>query len=97
MLIGPGQRLDFALRVPESEGQKIDLMATLPGQPKVMAILRTLGSNLNRNLNALSALSHNPVAHPDLSVTKTHEFVFGWSPDSMIANNRVCGSMGYTF
>ena len=97
VLVGPGQRLDFALRMPESEGQKIDLMAKLPGQPKVMASLRAIGSNLNRNLNALSALPPNPVAHPDLSATQTHEFVFGWSPDSMIANNGVCGSMGYTF
>ena len=62
-----------------------------------MASLRAIGSNLNRNLNALSALSPNPVAHPDLSVAQTHEFVFGWSPERMIANNGVCGSMGYTF
>ena len=97
VFVGPGQRLDFALRMPDSEGQKIDLMASLPGQPKVMASLRAIGSNLNRNLNALSALSPNPVADPDLSVAQTHEFVFGWSPDSMIANNGVCGSTGYTF
>ena len=95
--VGPGQRLDFALQMPQSEGQQINLMAKLPGQQKVMASLRAFGSSLNRSLHELTALPPNPVAHPDLSVAKIHEFVFGWSPDSMIANNGVCGSLGYTF
>ena len=97
LLVGPGQRVDIALQMPEHEGQFIELIAKLPGQPKVIASLRAIGATKNRSLRALSALSPNPVAAPNLRTAQTHEFVFGWSPDESTPNNGICGSLGYTF
>lgn len=95
--LGPGQRVDIALVMPNSEGQTIDIFAKAPGRRKVMASLRAEGADIKRSLAELKPLPRNPIAEPDLSAAELHEFVFGWSPDGTAPNNGFCGTIGKTF
>ena len=98
LLVGPGQRVDFAVKMPESEGQTVNLMAKLPGQPvRAMTGLRAVGTSVARDLRELSPLPANPVAKPDLKKAQLHEFVFGWTPEGGEPNNGFCGTLGYNF
>nr|WP_321250987.1 multicopper oxidase family protein [uncultured Ruegeria sp.] len=98
LLVGPGQRVDFAVAMPAGEGRTADLMAKLPGSaPVAMARLRSVGATLSRDLRDLRPLPINPVARPDLARTEVHEFVFGWTPEGGAPNNGFCGSLGYNF
>lgn len=98
LFVGPGQRVDFAVAVPAGEGQMVELMAKLPGQPhRAMARLRAVGSSVSRDLRELRPLPLNPVAKPDLAKAELHEFVFGWTPEGREPNNGFCGSLGYNF
>ena len=98
LLVGPGQRVDFAVTMPKGEDQTVDLMAKLPGQPPIaMARLRAMGQSQARDLRELRALPVNPVAKPDLNAAELHEFVFGWTPEGGEPNNGFCGSLGYNF
>ncbi|UWQ50026.1 multicopper oxidase family protein [Leisingera caerulea] len=98
LLVGPGQRVDFAVRMPAQEGQTAGLLAELPGQPtRTMAALRSVGADLARDLRELKPLPANPVARPDLSKAEVHDVVFGWTPEGGPPNDGYCGSMGYSF
>lgn len=98
LLVGPGQRVDFAVAMPGVEGQTVDLMAKLPGQPhRAMAQLRATGTSPTRELRELRPLAPNPVAKPDLANAELHEFVFGWTPEGGEPVNGFCGSLGYNF
>ncbi|UWQ45947.1 multicopper oxidase family protein [Leisingera aquaemixtae] len=98
LLAGPGQRVDFAVRMPADEGQTVDLLAELPGQPaRTMARMRAIGADLARDLRELKPLPPNPVSRPDLANAEVHDFVFGWTPEGGAPNDGYCGSMGYSF
>ncbi len=98
LLVGPGQRVDFAVSMPDGEGQIVDLMAKLPGNPpRPMARLRAIGRSVARDLRDLRPLPANPLAKPDLTRAEVHEFVFGWTPEGGTPNNGFCGSLGYNF
>lgn len=98
LLVGPGQRVDFAVAMPAREGQMVDLMAKLPGQPhRPMARLRAVGATVARELTELKPLPPNPAARPNLDNAELHEFVFGWTPEGGEPNNGFCGSLGYNF
>ncbi|MEX0277570.1 MAG: multicopper oxidase family protein [Ruegeria sp.] len=98
MLVGPGQRVDFAVAMPDQEGGRIDLMAKLPGRPaQPMATLRAVGASVSRDLRELRPLPANPAAMPDLANADLHEFVFGWTPEGGQPDNGFCGSLGYSF
>ncbi len=98
LLVGPGQRVDFAVAMPESEGQTVDLMTKLPGQPPLaMTKLRATGQSQARDLRELRALPVNPVSRPDLNDAELHEFVFGWTPEGSVPNNGFCGTLGFNF
>lgn len=98
LLLGPGQRADFAVQMAADEGQTADLLAELPGQPaRTMARLRSVGADLARDLRELKPLPANPVARPDLANAEVHDFVFGWTPEGGPPDDGFCGSMGYSF
>lgn len=98
LLVGPGQRVDFAVKMPAGEGQTVDLLADLPGAPaRIMASLRATGADLGRDLRDLQPLPANPIARPDLTQAEVHDFVFGWTPEGDAPNDGYCGSMGYSF
>lgn len=82
LLVGPGQRVDFAVRMPAGEEQTADLLAELPGQPtRTMEPLRSVGADLARDLRELKPLPTNPVSRPDLANAEVHDFVLGWTPE----------------
>jgi len=95
--LSPGQRADIALRMPSGEGEVLDVMTAAPGAPRRLARLRAEGSDLRRDLAALSRLPPNPLSEPDLGNARLEEFVFGWTPEGDLPNNGVCGTLGYTF
>ncbi|WP_171177941.1 multicopper oxidase family protein [Ruegeria sp. HKCCD8929] len=98
LLVGPGQRVDFAVATPGAEGQSVELLAELPGRgSRVMARLRATDQSLGRDLRELKPLTTNPVARPDLTNAEVHDFVFGWTPEGGPPNDGFCGSMGYSF
>ena len=98
LFLGPGQRVDFAVRMPDSEGQDVQVIAELPGRKtKTMAQLRSVGASLKRDLKDLPPLPENPVALPDLDHAELREFVFGWTPEGGEPNDGLCGSLGYSF
>ena len=98
LYLGPGQRVDFALRMPEGEGQIVPVIAELPGRKtRIMAQLRSIGASLARDLRDLPPLPENPVALPDLDRADMLEFVFGWTPEGGAPNDGLCGSLGYSF
>ncbi|MEM8795811.1 MAG: multicopper oxidase family protein [Pseudomonadota bacterium] len=95
--LGPGQRVDMAVIMPEEEG----VLASLDGQfgqkSEALASFRTIGATQKRNLQDLLPLPENPLVWPDLDSAEIHEFVFGWSPDGNGQDNGFCGSFGVTF
>lgn len=98
LLVGPGQRVDIAVAMPADEGQTVDLIVKLPGQPhRAMVRLRAIGQSQARDLRELRPLPANPVAKPDLANAELHEFVFGWTPEGGIPDNGFCGTLGYNF
>lgn len=97
MWIGPGQRADFAVRMPSIEGQEVQLIARIPGGNKVMAGLRAVGADLGRQLGDVPVLAQNPVSMPDLDAAEMHEFVFSWTPEGGAPDDGACGSLGYSF
>ncbi|WP_420586267.1 multicopper oxidase family protein [Ruegeria sp.] len=98
LLVGPGQRVDFAIAMPSGEGQTVDLKAKLPGQPhRAMTRLRAAGASVARELRELRPLPQNPLAKPNLTNAELHEFVFGWTPEGGEPVNGFCGTLGYNF
>lgn len=98
LLLGPGQRVDLAVKMPAHEGQTVELLADLPGQPgRVMTQLRAVGRDLARDLRDLKPLPANPVSRPDLAKAEVHDFVFGWTPEGRAPDDGYCGSLGYSF
>lgn len=98
LLVGPGQRVDFAVRMPAGEGQTVELIAELPGRrTQTMALLRSIGSNAARVLEELASLAGNPLTVPDMERAQLHEFIFGWTPEGGAPNDGFCGSLGYSF
>ena len=95
--LGPGQRADVALRVPDSEGTELDFTSLIGSRQHSVASIRSVGKSKGRDLAELRSLPKNPVAIPDLDNAKTQELVFGWTPDGNGQNNGLCGSSDYTF
>lgn len=98
LLVGPGQRVDFAVVMPQSEESAVDLIAELPGRrTQVMARLRSVGASAGRSIKDITPLPQNPVVMPNIEHAELHEFVFGWTPEGSVPNDGYCGSLGYTF
>ena len=94
--IGPGQRVDIALRIPDEEGTEVMLNARIGTRSHSLARLRAVGRTLGRDLAELRPLAQNPVNEPDLATAEVQELVFGWSPDGEGGNNGFCGTYLYT-
>lgn len=96
LMIGPGQRLDLALRMPDTEGAIATLTDVRGSSPKTVLTLRAAGQSLKRALGDLGPLAANPVATADLSTAEQIPLAL-----SATAENRktsgFCGDIGYTF
>ncbi len=94
--LGPGQRLELAVRMPDSEGAVVKLEDIKGTDPKVLATLRSVGSSLKRDVRDLAPLEGNPVQKADLG-SATHLPLILSSTAENTADNTICGSLGYSF
>ena len=97
LLLAAGQRAEFSVAMPETEGEEVRVMTMRAHQPHEIAKVRAVGANLARPLSEAPELPANPVPQPDLANAQVEEFVFGWSPEDAKPNYGLCGSVGYTF
>ncbi|MDQ0562094.1 FtsP/CotA-like multicopper oxidase with cupredoxin domain [Rhizobium mesoamericanum] len=96
LLIGPGQRLDLAVRMPDSEGAIATLEDIRGTTPKTVAKLRAVGTSLKRNVGDLAALGKNPVAKADLSSAQKIPLILSATAESA-PSDSICGTLGYSF
>ncbi|WP_283194859.1 multicopper oxidase family protein [Rhizobium sp. AN80A] len=96
LLLGPGQRIDLAVRMPDSEGATATLEDIRGTAPKTLAKLRAVGASLKRDVGDLAALGDNPVASADLSTAEKISVVLSSTAESAPADG-ICGTIGYSF
>jgi FtsP/CotA-like multicopper oxidase with cupredoxin domain len=97
LLLGPGQRLDLAVRMPDERGRGGDADRRPHGTtPKTIARLRSVGASLKRNVGDLAALAENPVAKADLSSAEKIAVTLSATAESAPVDS-ICGTLGYSF
>ncbi len=96
LMIGPGQRLDLVLRMPDTEGAIAALKDLRGTKPATLATFRATGASLKRDARDLPPLSENPLPEPDLSAAAEIPFVLSASAEER-PKDGICGSLGYNF
>lgn len=96
LLIGPGQRLDLALRMPDMEGAVAALKDLRGTKPATLATFRATGASLKRDARDLPLLSQNPLPEPDFSAATEVPFILSASAEER-PKDGICGSLGYNF
>ncbi|MBB5044591.1 FtsP/CotA-like multicopper oxidase with cupredoxin domain [Shinella fusca] len=96
LMIGPGQRLDLALRMPDAEGTVAVLRDLRGTKPAALASFRAVGASLKRDVRDLPALAANPLPEPDLSAATQIPFILSASAEER-PKDGICGSLGYNF
>ncbi|RRH94635.1 multicopper oxidase family protein [Mesorhizobium tamadayense] len=94
--LGPGQRLELAIRMPDSEGAIVSLRDVRGTRPKVLATLRAVGKSFKRDLRDLGPLEANPVAEVDLGSAKRIALALSATAEN-VSGDGICGSLGYSF
>ncbi|MBY4607562.1 multicopper oxidase family protein [Rhizobium sp. 9T] len=94
--IGPGQRLDLAVRMPDGEGAVATLEDIRGTTPKTIASLRAVGQSLKRDIGDLGPLGENPVPKADLSAAEEIPLVLSATAENA-AVESICGTLGYSF
>ncbi|MDU0362741.1 multicopper oxidase family protein [Rhizobium sp. 25PS6] len=94
--IGPGQRLDLAVRMPDGEGTVATLEDIRGTAPKTIASLRAIGSSLKRAIGDLGPLVDNPVPKADLTAAEQIPLVLSATAENASAES-ICGTLGYSF
>ncbi|WP_064682331.1 multicopper oxidase family protein [Rhizobium bangladeshense] len=94
--IGPGQRLDLAVRMPDGEGAVATLEDLRGTTPKTIASLRAVGQSLKRDFGDLGPLAKNPVPKADLSAAEEIPLVLSATAENA-AVESICGTLGYSF
>lgn len=96
LTIGPGQRLDLALLMPDREGAVATLRDLRGSQPKTVASFRAIGPSLKRALGDLKPLAANPL--PDFDERGATTIPFALSATAETApKETICGDIGYSF
>ncbi|AJC78732.1 multicopper oxidase protein [Rhizobium etli bv. phaseoli str. IE4803] len=94
--IGPGQRLDLAVRMPDGEGAVATLEDIRGTTPKTIASLRAVGQSLKRDIGDLGQLAQNPIPKADLSAAEQIPLVLSATAENA-AVESICGTLGYSF
>ncbi|WP_315928259.1 multicopper oxidase family protein [Mesorhizobium sp. SP-1A] len=94
--LGPGQRLELAVRMPDSEGAIVSLKDIKGTSPKVLATLRATGKSLKRDIRDLEPLEPNPVERVDLTSAQRIALSLSATAENA-AVESICGSLGYAF
>ncbi|MBB4065512.1 multicopper oxidase family protein [Gellertiella hungarica] len=96
LMVGPGQRLDLALRMPDAEGAIARLMDIRGSQPKPIASFRATGPSLRRAPGDLGPLTANPVPAFDASAAASLDMKLSATAETA-PKTSICGTLGYTF
>ncbi len=94
--IGPGQRIDLAIRMPDEEGKEVELVNSSASKSWTVATLKTKGASLKRDIRDLKPLPRNPVPVPDLNNAEYIPFEFTATAESA-PKNGFCGTIGFSF
>lgn len=94
--LGPGQRLELAIRMPDDEGAIVGLRDVRGTKPKIVATLRSVGKSLKRDLREVGPLEANPVAEVDLANAQHIALALSATAENVPADG-ICGSLGYSF
>ncbi len=96
LMLGPGQRVDLAVRMPDTEGAIAMLKDTRGTTPKTIATFRAVGGSLKRDVRDLAPLAENPVAKADVSTAQRISLALSATAENA-AVDSLCGSLGYSF
>lgn len=94
--LGPGQRVELVLRMPQTEGARVTLDNVRGSAPFTVAGFIAEGSSLKRDLRDVPALAPNPIAKADLSSAERIPLDVSATAEHG-ARESICGSLGYTF
>ncbi|MGX5801492.1 multicopper oxidase family protein [Bradyrhizobium sp. Arg314] len=94
--LGPGQRLELAIRMPDEEGAIVSLRDVRGTKPKILATLRSVGRSLKHDLRDLGRLEANPVADVDVAGAKHIALALSATAEN-VPGDGICGSLGYSF
>ncbi len=97
MELGPGQRLDIIIRMPDSEGKTVTLRNYRATPHYEIASFKAVGSSLKRNLGDVTPLPANPVGEPDLSDAQVLPLELSATAEGAPVKESFCGSLGYNF
>ena len=94
--LGPGQRLELAVRMPDSEGAVVTLNDLRTTNPAKLFSLRSVGASLKRAVGDLGPLEHNPIAVADTGAAEHIPLALSATAENAPADS-ICGSLGYSF
>ena len=94
--VGPGQRVDIVMRMPDTEGDIVSLGNVRGSNPWTIASFRSVGASLKRDIREVSQLPANPVAETDLSNAQRIPLDFTATAEHAPVAS-ICGTLGYTF
>lgn len=94
--IGPGQRLELAIRMPDNEGALVSLEDIRGTKSAVLATLRSSGASLRRDARDLAPLEANPIEHVDVASAQHIRLALSATAENVAADS-ICGSLGYSF
>jgi len=97
LTLGPGQRLELAVRIPDSEGATVTLSDVRGTTPKVLSTFRAVGASLKRALGDLGPLEANPVAKADLGAAEHIPLTLSATAENAPPSGSICGTLGYSF
>ncbi len=96
LAVGPGQRADIIVRIPDTEGAYVTVRDFSSPSPLTVARLRAAGTSRKRALGDVKPLPQNPIAEPDLSTAATIPLEFTATAEQ-IEKSKYCGDLGYSF
>ncbi len=94
--LGPGQRLELAIRMPDKEGALVSLEDIRGTKSAVLATLRSSGASLRRDARDLAPLEANPIEHVDVASAQHIRLALSATAENVAADS-ICGSLGYSF
>ncbi|MGF9692695.1 multicopper oxidase family protein [Rhizobium sp. 0TCS1.26] len=96
LVIGPGQRADLVVRMPDGEGQTASLVDIRPSTAKTVASFRSTGFSLKRDIRDTPPLAANPFEAPDLKNAEEIPLILSATAENA-SRESFCGSLGYSF
>jgi FtsP/CotA-like multicopper oxidase with cupredoxin domain len=94
--VGPGQRLDVVVLMPEGEGREISILDHSQSPSVTLARVRAVGASRKRAIADVKALPQNPF--PDLDVKGAPNISLEFQATAeQIPKSKYCGDLGYSF